>query len=291
MKTFAPTKRSAPPNLLNAHDLRTPRLPGGAPPLIFSGDGKEAPLRNHYKGQSLFLVLSGPSTRELDLTVLKGRGLVSMAVNNAWTLLRPNFWVGVDPPSRFVDLGWLDPGITKFVPACHIHSPIREFDGRVIGPSPLRVKDCPATWFFNRRDTFDPDTFWTEQGLEWGSTTTGTDALGLKNSRSVMLPALRLAHYLGFSTLYLLGCDFHMEGDKPYAFSERKSARGVSANNALYKALTQRFESLVRKGLPLSVVNCNPASALRTFPFLPFREAIEIESARFQRRTPANGWY
>jgi hypothetical protein len=34
---------------------------------------------------------------------------------------------------------------------------------------------------------------------------------GITDKRSVMLVALRLLHYLGFGTVYLLGCDFKMD--------------------------------------------------------------------------------
>ena len=75
-------------------------------------------LSGFYRGRSAFLMLSGPSLKQIDLSLLDARGIVTMAVNNAWSVRRPTLWTCVDDPGRFIDVGWKDPGILKFVPTC-----------------------------------------------------------------------------------------------------------------------------------------------------------------------------
>ncbi|MFN5959805.1 MAG: hypothetical protein ACK462_17910, partial [Planctomyces sp.] len=49
-------------------------------------------LSGFYRGRSAFLILSGPSLTQLDLSALNKRGIVTMAVNNAWAVHRPTLW-------------------------------------------------------------------------------------------------------------------------------------------------------------------------------------------------------
>ena len=66
-----------------------------------------------------------------------------------------------------------------------------------------------------------------------------------------MLVALRLLHYLGFRTVYLIGADFKMTPEQGHAFDEARSAESVRHNNVLYDSLNRRFEAL-RDHFPFS---------------------------------------
>lgn len=92
-------------------------------PMLWTREGRAAPLGGIYRGQSVFLVCSGPSLSGHDLSLLQQRGIVSLAVNNAATIIRPQLWVSVDDPGNFCDAIWRDPGIWKFVPQGHLEKP------------------------------------------------------------------------------------------------------------------------------------------------------------------------
>ncbi|MFO0081170.1 MAG: hypothetical protein ACK55O_00955, partial [Phycisphaerales bacterium] len=85
---------------------------------LYTADFDSVSLGGFYRGRSAFLILSGPSLTQIDLSALNKRGVVTMAVNNAWAVHRPTLWTCVDDPGRFIDTGWKDPGILKFVPTC-----------------------------------------------------------------------------------------------------------------------------------------------------------------------------
>jgi len=75
----------------------------------------EGILKNHGKA---FLVCGGPSAKGLPMEQLNKRGCWSLGVNNVagWSVFRPQAFVHSDPPSKFHNGIWTDPGIMKFVP-------------------------------------------------------------------------------------------------------------------------------------------------------------------------------
>lgn len=261
---------------------------------LFRGRGGEPlPLEGMYRGATLFLICSGPSATSLDLSLLNRRGICTMGVNNSWLLHRPNLWVGVDPPHRFSDTGWRDPSILKFVPATHRRSPLKTFQDGSITMTKRRVVDCPNVAFFRRFDGFIPDAFFDMPVCGWGTSKDTADALGIRNSRTVMLAAIWLAVNLGFSTINLVGVDFKMEPEKPYAFGESKDAAGIRSNNHMYRTLTRRLTAvlpaLARRRV--TIFNANPSSNLTLFPHKPFTQMIEEASSYCASPVPEKGWY
>lgn len=291
-------RRPSGPRLIRS-DTGTVSLPlSTAPTLLHRPDGRPAPLDGLYRGQHLFLILSGPSLKQIDLSRL-GRGTVTLGVNNSWLVHRPTFWTAVDPPESFSDLGWKDPGITKFVPWSARDRRLRfsHPDG-TIHSSLFMAREMPSTYFFTRNCGFDPATFFTEDHISWGTTKNFPDALGFTGARSVMLAALRIAHYLGFHDVYLLGCDFHMPIDTAapaYAWNEGKAPSGRAGNNGSYRILTSRFKALqshiLANNIPFRIWNCNESSGLRVFPFMPFDRAIARATSPFSIPPVTSGWY
>lgn len=247
-----------------------------------------------YWGQSLFLVLSGPSLSSEPLHLLREAGHLSMGVNNSWLVWRPNFWVGVDPPSRFSDAGWQDPAILKMCPQSARNAPLRVEREGLIVKDEMRVSHCPNVGLFVREDDFNPSTFWASNRVQWGTLKGQTDMVGIKASRSVMLVAIKLAYWLGFKRVYLLGADFKMSEDpstSPYAWDENKDANGRKANNRLYQMLDKRFRVLVRAGMPLEIYNCTAGSGLTAFPHVPLERALEREGSKVRTGGVTKGWY
>jgi hypothetical protein len=261
---------------------------------FFCTDGRALPLEGMYRGAALFLLCSGPSLRTHDLSLLCARGICTMAVNNAWLVHRPDFWVGVDSPSQFADTGWRDPSVLKFVPAAHLDRKLQTFDGTQIVPSRRTVRECPNVAAFRRHDGYDPLTFFDLPVCGWGTMKTTSCALGIRNTRSVMPAAIWIAVKLGFTSINLLGCDFNMPPTGPcYAFGQDKHEGGRASNNRLYNALNKRLAPLVPilKARGVSIWNANPASGLRCFAHRPFAEMLGRAAPYCRTAVPEGGWY
>lgn len=96
-------------------------------------------LRGMLGGRSVFLVCGGPSAKALPLEQLNNRGAWSLGINNVCghDRFRANAFLCSDPPSKFSDSIWLDPGIMKILPKPKLSPNSR---GR------LRTKLPPDQW-------------------------------------------------------------------------------------------------------------------------------------------------
>lgn len=270
------------------------RSPARSGLRLYTAEFDSVSMGGFYRGRSVFLTLSGPSLNQLDLSLLNLRGVVSMGVNNSWTVHRPTLWTCVDDPGRFIDTGWKDPGILKLVPMCHWARYLRiQAKNGSMRQSAFRVCQMPGVLFYRRGNHFDHERFLTGDTVPWGNDGKQADSLGIKGMRSVMLAALRLLHHLGFRTVYLLGCDFAMADDRKYAFDETREASAIRHNNALYDALSRRFEALLPhfEQHRFRVVNCSPGSALSVFERMSYEDAIAAASAECSKPVNSQGWY
>jgi len=257
-------------------------------------------LGGFYAGRAVFLMLGGPSLTTNRLELLRTPGIVTMGVNNMWSVYRPNLWCCVDPPGHFIDTGWKDASVIKFVPqGCEktkLH--IKKKDG-TFGLSTFTTNQMPGVLYFPRNSRFDHEKYLTEPTINWGNNGKAKDSLGIKGSRSVMLAAVKLAYYLGFKNVYLLGCDFNMK-QRPgkvtpgnYAFKQGRTVSSVKGNNRSYRVLNQRFGALKLSfhKAGFNVFNCNPNSGLKVFPTVKFPEAIAKASAEAVKIVNTEGWY
>lgn len=251
-------------------------------------------LEGLYRGSSCFLILSGPSLVDEDLLLLDRRGIVTMGVNNSWSIWRPNLWVSLDGPGKFVHQGWLDPAITKFIPLGLGRQKLRhKVDGELVDMKETPL-DCPGVLMFARNARFKVQTFLHEPTVCWGGDSTWTDELGIRGKRSVMYAALRILYHLGFSRVYLLGADFGMElGGRNYAFDQDRLPSAVRHNNAQYVALNRRLEALKPHFTAhnFTVLNCTSGSGLRPFDYIPLRDAVERAAGRCGEEIDTTGYY
>src|SRR5690606_3509769 len=196
---------------------------------------------------------------------------------------------------NFSDAIWYDPGITKFVPLCHMEKSftVRDVNGDLVD-STHKVGDMPAVFGYRRNEAFVPEQFLTEDTFNWGNHGDRVDSLGNKGSRSVMLVAIRLLHYLGVRTIYLIGCDFRMQtGAQNYAFPQDRTNASVRGNNDSYRIMNSRFAALLPyfERVGLKVFNCTPNSGLTVFPKSTYDEAIEAATAVIPKRIKTEGMY
>jgi hypothetical protein len=271
-----------------------------AGPIFYSANGEEAGLNNVYAGRSAFLVLSGPSLRNVDLSLLRRRGALTMGVNNSWTVFKPNLWTSVDSPRRFSDVGWKDPSIIKFVPGSNIKKPIRETlpDGSRVFQG-ATVRDMPGVFYYVRNNLFDSKRFLTSPLVHWGNETAKkgkpkiVDDLGIVGKRSVMLSALHVLFGLGIRNVFLVGADFQMTPEDGYAFKEVRDEKTAAYNNELYKTLDIRFKALLPHFADhgFNVFNTTPNSGLTAFPKMELAEAVRRATSGFDVPLLTEGWY
>ena len=243
-------------------------------PLFFSREAMSLPLIGHYKGGSIFIICNGPSlvSGKYDLNKLKLPGVMTYGMNNGAKTIRPNFWSCVDDPKRFIKSIWLDPCITKFIPLDHAEKKIFDNDNEKWQEFNTMVGECPNVIFFRRNEKFMPDRFLFEDTLNWGN---HSDNGG---GRSIMLPVLRICFLLGFRTIYLMGADFKMSQTYTYHFDEQREKGAVNCNNSTYDRLKNEYFPALKPYLEeegVKVYNCNPDSALTTFDYMSFDDAIQ----------------
>lgn len=269
--------------------------------LFYTAVRESVSLDGWYKGGACFLVCGGPSLLGMNLALLQTPGVVTWAMNNAWSALdalpgrpRPRLWSCIDPIERFCWRGMVDPSIVKVLPLQLAPQRLRFLDGTVWRQSRLRVRDCPSVWYYQRNCRFNPADFFAQASVCCGNNDGETDALGVTGLRSVMLATVRLIHALGFRTINLLGCDFRMGGGgRDYAAVQRRDGPTVAHNNALFAGLNTRFAALAPY-LELEgvrVFNCTPDSGLAAFPFRPLHEAVREATAWTAGPLEAEGWY
>ncbi len=264
-------------------------------PMLFTRDGHNIYLGDMYRGHTAFLVCGGPSLTSHDLSQLQRRGIVSLALNNAAIVHRPQLWCSVDDPGNFCDAIWYDPGILKFVPLCHMEKRfmVRDQHEQLV-PSKHAVGDMPGVFGYRRNESFVAEQWLYEDTFNWGNHGNRTDAYGIRGSRSVMYIALRLLFYLGFRRVYLLGCDFRMEqGKQNYAFAQDRSSSSIRGNNDSYRVLNKRLEVLQPyfEKESFEIYNCTPDSGLTVFPHASFEEAVEYATSIIPKTIITKGMY
>ncbi len=245
--------------------------------LTFSTfNDKPFPIEGMYKGASCFIILSGPSTNQLNLSLLDRPNIVTFGVNNSPTIIRPKLWTCVDDPEKFMISIFRDPLITKFIPVKKQKK--RIFDNTKWAMSDMIVKDCPNVIYYHRNEKFDPLTYLTEPTINWGSHKKHG------GRRSVFLAAIKICYLLGFKRIFLLGCDFHMKvNSQNYSWAQDRTKNSVKGNNTSYTAMEERFNLLrpLFDKNDFHVYNCNKNSKLTAFPYMSYRNAIDITTNSF----------
>jgi hypothetical protein len=245
--------------------------------LTFS-DGKDVPIKLEklYDGQSCFLILSGPSLANHDLTKLKQPGIVTFGVNNSAKVFRPNMWTCVDDPEKFLISIWKDPSIMKFAPIGKYNKKL--FDNIKWEETDIPTSSCPNVIYYHRNEHFNAETFLTQTTVNWGN------HKKYGGRRSVFMAAIKILYLLGFTRVFLVGCDFKMELDKQnYAWPQDRTNSSVKGNNTTYGEMKSRFTTMrpMFEAANFFIYNCNVTSEFKVFPFIDFDAAVNLALADF----------
>ena len=274
--------------------------------FFFDYNNKPIKIENAYRGKACFLVLSGPSLAGYDLSLLRQPGIVTCGVNNSPKVFRPDLWVTVDNPKNFMISAWKDPRVKKFV---HYGKRNKDlFDNVKWKHTSLTVGMCPNVVYWYDNQWFQHDKFMYEDTINWGNSGFRCEC-GYKRKdkkkekvcpkcnkkqygcRSVFLATIRILSLLGFSKVFLLGCDFKMElGKKNYAWEQDRTKSSVNNNNGTYERLNSRFDLLrpIFESENFNVFNCYKDSGLKSFDYIPFEVALRIALKDFPDITSEN---
>jgi len=208
-------------------------------------------------GAAAFLVGGAPALAEMPLRDVEESRVPLLAMNNAVTFLRPNFWNAVDLAGRFVASVYRDPTVTKFMPASR-------FDNLVPGTD-RKVCEMPGMLFYELdpkvgyRDFLKPN-----DRIAWWNDT--------------MIASIQILYRLGFRRLYTLGVTLAMDPAKPYAFDQRYEAKRAATCHHHYQTMGHRLR-LLRSYLELGglhLTSCTPNSMLNDFfPYRPVSDVLE----------------
>lgn len=234
--------------------------------MFYTKAAQPVDILDLYEGtEKAFLVLNGPSALQHDLEKLSSRGHLTFSLNNSTRLIKPNIWISCDRPRKFLPSTWLDPTILKFVRFRHLNGKL--WDVMTQQLSDRTVNQCPNVFIFKVKHTLDEHTFLSREFIQFGN----------KKSRSSMLVALKIIYLLGIRKVYLLGCDFKMDRERPYFFNEPVSDQSFRHNNTSYEYFIDFYTRLqpILLQSDFQVFNCNPHSNLEAFPYASFDEVVE----------------
>jgi hypothetical protein len=269
------------------------RLSEASPDMVTDRAGRVGGLAGLYYGADLYLLLGGPSANELDLTKLSQRGVVSMAVNNAALTHRTNLFICGDPPKKFHDAIWRDPGIICFCPKSKMWNEMfQKKESGQTGVANEQIHFQPSVVGYERNSCFNPEKFLTEPTVSFGNSKKYDNEW--PPVLSTMFSALKVAWWLGFFRVYLLGCDWHWDYHKTaYSFEATRAVNVFASNNSSYEKMTPMLEALkpVFEAASFEVYNCNPESKLTVFPYVPFASAIESTANRIPSDLSGENWY
>jgi hypothetical protein len=259
-------------------------------------------LRDLLAGSSAFLVCGGPSANALPLELLNGKGIWSMAVNNAAAhpRYRPQAFVCSDPPTKFSHCIWMDPGIAKFIPIPKLGRGRRNIRRKLPDGTfeilQQRTTEAPNTWGFQRWNWMWPDDrFFIGDGACWGNHRDGVAKTGQPKTVCTMLLGIRLLRFLGARRIFLVGVDFRMRPDYGYSFAQERDQAACASNNAQFAVVNDWLCEMERVGtfkrFGLEILNCFEMSGLRAFPYVDFRDAIKIAKGIVDDVPDLSKWY
>ena len=191
--------------------------------------------KNLHQGKKLFILASGPSLKDLDLSLLKNK--IVMGLNRS-TLVYPAPYYQCVFDYRLFDLYLND------------YQKVRQLftlEGRPLG---LTLKLLGG-------EGFSTDL---EEGIYSGYT--------------ISYFALQVAAYMGFNKIFFLGLDLKHDGSKTHFFGQDPQTVNHEQTEFPRMQKTLNFGADFLTSKDIEVYNCSPVSTLECFPKISFSEAL-----------------
>ena len=225
-------------------------------------------LSNLWAPSPGFLVCGGPSLAEYNPEAFRARGILSLGVNNAAGFVPTTAHVFGDPQWKFHSGAYLDAKNLTFAPTGKLRRNIRvKFADGTFHTVDRILADCPGVFGFSRTTTFKAETFLTTPWAHWGRGGKQPKSDQPFRRLATMLLGIRLLHYLGCPRVYLVGVDFWMSKEQPYAWGSV-----ATSGNRLWAKISTMLGDLkpIFEDAGFHLFNCNAASKCEVFPHVPF---------------------
>lgn len=229
---------------------------------------EKAPFYNKNNLNVAFLFCPGPSLNLIDnVPALKQmqRGIVRFGINTSYPKVKPDLWIGMDPPDCYDANLWHEPfpkiargGLQEQV----------TYDGK-----PMFM--FPNTYIADVQKPTSGDGIFDNIGPE-------TRYIWNKNTMAV---AIHIIANMGFKKIFMLGVD--MGGLKDYYDDRRLSAYQRKRNRQLYSEQVAWMQNVVRnaKKLNIKFYSCTPKSPLNGFvDYLKLEDAVRLSMGEMIRK-------
>ena len=233
----------------------------------FTGHQRHAEhLDGIFRG-SVFLLGGGKQLKHAADWLAKS-GVMTCAMNNAGTVVRPKIWVGADGAEYYSASILHDPSVMKFMRIIRMDTITQEGEP---------VRTCPNMHFYKE----DPD-------MVYERVFTPRDTIIFW--KNVFTMSLQILWKLGFSRVYCVGCGFN--ASTGYAFKSNHVGEYEKYNQNTYDGVIRQLKKLLpyAKAAGLEVVSCDDKSKLHDVgvPFRGITEAIEDAQVEIPKTDTVN---
>lgn len=230
--------------------------------IHYTPDGmkRTTELRDIFHKRTAILIGGAPSLKEQPYQLLEQRGLLTMAMNNAGTLIRPTMFVCGDHPDCYEPRLLLDPTIMKFGPLCWAETETKQF---IQGS---KFWAFPNMYFYMQAAKPPWDEYLADRAeVPWYNNT--------------LLVAIHILYGLGIRRIILAGSDFMFGKHSDYAHGQTLGSLEKKWNLDLYNSLVKELRLLKpifeRAGLELMDSSKNSRLA-QVYKHIELSEAVNI---------------
>lgn len=194
-------------------------------------------FKNRHKDKNLFILASGPSLNELDLSPLERR--LTMGLNRSFMVYPGSYYHCV-------------------------------FDHRLFDLYPDELKSCRVLFTLEDRPWGTPLKLLGSQGFSYDLED------GIYSGYTISYFALQLAIYMGFERIFFLGLDLKNQGVKTHFFGTdyRNTDHEQTEFPKMLKSFEVIADELLKKGH--KIYNCSKESELKCFPYMSYEDAIKF---------------
>ena len=194
-------------------------------------------FKGRHRGKRLFILASGPSLSELDLSRLDRR--ITMGLNRSALVYANTYYHCVMDQRLFELHGDLLQKTRQLFTV----------EGR---PFRIQLKNLAA------------------DGFSWDLTK------GIYTGYTIAYFALQLGVYMEFAEVFFLGLDLKHQGRSTHFFGrDEVSANHEKTEFPKMEKMLSHAAALLRDR-PIKVYNCSPNSSLTCFPWMSYDEAVEL---------------
>jgi hypothetical protein len=204
----------------------------------FIGTRRKAIDLNGAFSGACFLLGGSPQLNQVK-DLLVDQPIVTAAMNNTAAVVRPNIWIGADIPINYSASVVLDPAPMKFAFITRRDHPIGD----------VTWKDVPNTYFMSSKQEGAEAFFLKNRDFTWG--------------KNIFTVSLQVLYRLGFTTVYTVGCAFHINKNYQYCYDTDLNDAQVDWTARTYDMVLRQMRDILKhKPNSFQVVSCTPNSRL-----------------------------